>query len=82
MKITAQITDGTATVTMTRAEALVLFDFLSRFDQNQQLDIRDRAEEFVLWHVHGAFERVLVEPFAADYVKKLEAARETVRQSF
>ena len=81
MKITAKIADETATVTMTRAEALVLFEFLSRFDQDEQLDIRDKAEELVLWHVHGAFERVLAEPLAADYKKKLETARETVRQS-
>ena len=81
MKITAQITEETATIRMTRAEALVLFEFLSRFDQGQQLDIRDKAEELVLWHVHGAFERVLAEPFAADYLKRLEIARETVRQS-
>ena len=81
MKITAQITDETATVTMTRAEALVLFEFLSRFDQEDQLEIRDKAEELVLRHVQGAFERVLAEPFAADYKKRLETARETVRQS-
>lgn len=81
VKITAQITDETATITMTRSEALVLFEFLSRFDEDEQLDIRDKAEELVLWHVHGAFERVLVEPFAADYCKRLETARETVRHS-
>ena len=63
MKITAQITDETATVTMTRAEALVLFEFLSRFDRDEQLDIRDKAEELILWHVHGAFERVLAGAF-------------------
>jgi hypothetical protein len=68
-------------VTMTRAEALVLFEFLSRFDQDAQLDIRDKAEELVLWHVQGAFERVLTEPFAADYGQRLETARETVRHS-
>ncbi len=81
MRINAEITDETATITMTRAEALVLFEFLSRFDQDEQLDIRDKAEELVLWQVHGAFERVLTEHFAADYLKRVETARETVRHS-
>jgi hypothetical protein len=81
VKITAQITDETATITMTRAEALVLFEFLSRFDQDEQLDIRDKAEELVLWHVHAAFERILVEPFATDYTQRLEVARDAVRHS-
>ena len=81
MKIIAKITDETATISMTRNEALVLFEFLSRFDQDKQLDIRDKAEELVLWQVHGAFECVLTEPFAADYLKRLETARETVRHS-
>jgi hypothetical protein len=81
VKITAQTTDETATIAMTRAEALVFFEFLSRFDQDEQLDIRDKAEELVLWHIQGAFERVLAEPFAQDYREKLERAREAVRDS-
>ncbi|HYQ93083.1 MAG TPA: hypothetical protein VES89_13660 [Candidatus Competibacteraceae bacterium] len=69
------------TITMTRAEALVLFEFLARYDESEKLDIQDPAEEFALWQVHGAFERVLVEPFEADYRERLEAARETVRRA-
>ena len=81
MRITAQLTDQTATLTLTRAEALVFFEFLSRFDQDEQLDIRDKAEELVLWHLHGVFERELPELFASDYLQRLEAAREQVRHS-
>ncbi len=38
---------------------------LGAYYQDEQLDIRDKAEELVLWHLHGAFERVLVERLAA-----------------
>ena len=79
MKITAEISDTAATLTLTRAEALVFFEFLSRFDQDETLEIRNPAEELVLWHLHGAFERILIEPFAADYQLRLDEAREAVR---
>ena len=81
MRITAELTDETATLTLTRAEALVFFEFLSRFDQDEQLDIRDKAEELVLWHLHGAFERQFSEQFSPDYLQKVEAARQQVRSS-
>jgi hypothetical protein len=81
VNITAQIIGETTTINLTQAEAVVLFEFLSRFDENDQLGIYDKAEELVLRNILGAFERVLVEPFAADYLEKLEAARETVRLS-
>ena len=81
MRITAELTDETATLTLTRAEALVFFEFLSRFSQDQQLDTRDKAEELILWHLQCAFERALVEPFAPDYQSELDAARDAVRRS-
>ncbi len=31
------------TITLSREEALVLFEFLSRFSEQQQLDIRDQS---------------------------------------
>jgi hypothetical protein len=81
VRIIAEITDLAATLTLTRAEALMFFEFLSRFDSEEQLDIRDPAKNLVLWHLQGAFERTLFEAFAVDYKARLGAAREAVRCS-
>ena len=40
-------------VELDRSDALVLFDFLSRFDEGDQLRIDDPAEEYALWALHG-----------------------------
>ncbi len=60
-------------------EALVLFDFLSRFSVEDRLEIADHAENVVLWGALCQLEKVLVEPSMADYSKFLEAARQNVR---
>ena len=68
---------------MTSAEALVLFEWLHRHEaQNIRLDhlgIEDAAERAVLWHLSGALEKLLVEPFASNYTDLLAAARSEVR---
>lgn len=67
------------TLEVSGSEALVLFEFLSRFDDDEKLDIADRAEERVLWNLHGQLEKQLVEPFKGDYDRLLEQARSKVR---
>ena len=68
---------------MTSAEALVLFEWIHRHeDQDVGLDhlgLADLAERGVLWSISGALESLLVEPFQADYAEKLAAARAEVR---
>ena len=66
-------------IELSKSEALVLFEFLSRFSQGERLDIEDQAEERVLWDVQCLLERVLVEPLQPDYEVLLRAAREEVR---
>ena len=60
---------------LTKAEALVPFEWLARMDQSGTL----AAEQQVLWAVEGQLERILVEPLAADYEEALAAARRVVR---
>ncbi len=66
-------------VILSRAQALVLFEFLSRFCEKDQLDIRDPAEERVLWDILAVLESALPEPFAHDYDQQLQRARESIR---
>ena len=68
-------------ITLSRDEALVLFEFLSRFTEQQQLDIRDRAEQRVLWDILADLESALPEPLAHDYDEQLQRARESIRDT-
>jgi hypothetical protein len=67
--------DRTVCLRLTRAEALVLFEWLARVDA-----ARNRpAEDPVLWRLEGQLERTLVEPLAPNYKQAVEAARREVR---
>ncbi len=68
-------------VCLTRDEALVLFEFLARFDESQALKIVDQAEERALWNLHCLLQKQLVEPFKSDYKALLELARNRLRDS-
>jgi hypothetical protein len=67
-------------IQLSKEEAIVLFEFLSRLNDNNQDDIfKDQAEQRVLWNIEGTLEKKLVEPFRPDYVDILNRAREKVR---
>ena len=69
---------GKVTVELSSAEALVLFEFLSRFSDDEILTIEHQAEEQVLWEVHESLESFLAEPFAPNYDELLAKARAEV----
>lgn len=62
-------------------EALVLFDFLSRFSETDELKIEDQSEVRVLWNICCDLEKILVGPFLENYDELLEAARAQSRDS-
>ena len=64
---------------LTRDEALVLFELLARFDDNERLSIEDQAEKHALWNLHGLLEKQLVELFDPHYSALLDAARNRLR---
>lgn len=67
-------------IQLTKDEAIVLFDFLGRF--NKIVDPKqflDQAEERVLWNIESMLEKELSEPFLADYQEIVNKARENVR---
>ena len=67
-------------ITLTKDEALVLFEFLSRFNEKEQKGIfEDQAEEKTLWLVEGQLEKQLSEPFMTNYEDIIDNARNKVR---
>jgi len=66
--------DTASSIELTRAEALVLHDWLSRHEHTGTTP-GDDAEQNALNGLNAALERTLVEPFQADYQKTVQAAR-------
>ena len=69
------VSEEAVTLTVGRAEALVLFEMLANFYRQPVLEIGGPAERLALVRLHGALERTLVEPFMPDYRALIEAAR-------
>ncbi|MDP2562341.1 hypothetical protein [Psychrobium sp. 1_MG-2023] len=66
-------------IKLTKDEALVLFDFLSRFSNEDKLSIHDKAEERALWNLTCLFEKSLPEPFSKEWQSIIEGARNRLR---
>ncbi|MCO5258495.1 MAG: hypothetical protein M9926_17235 [Lentimicrobium sp.] len=67
-------------LTLTKDEALVLFDFLGRFNQTDHKDIfEDQSEQKTLWILEGQLEKQLVEPFKPGYNDIIKEARNKIR---
>jgi hypothetical protein len=60
-------------------EALVLFEFLSRFSDTGSLAVEDPAEEQALVRLLGLLEKRLAEPFRPDYRELVRQARDRLR---
>ncbi|MER7283174.1 hypothetical protein ABT369_52980 [Dactylosporangium sp. NPDC000244] len=69
-------------ISLTQDEALVLFEWLWRIDE--QTDrfgdlVEDEAERRALWNLTCLLERELVQPFSANYAELVEQARSRLR---
>ena len=61
-------------------EALVLFELLSRWSEDEKpLEPLDASEVYALDRVQGKLQGILVEPLQADYPAKVEKARLQLR---
>ena len=69
------MTVGRITLELSPQEAVVLFEFLSRFTDYGKLEIEDQSEERVLWNVSSLLESTLDELFAQNYDVLLAEAR-------
>lgn len=64
---------------LTDDQALVLFDWLARLDEQNAFPVEDRAEQQVLWSLHGQLEKTLTAQFRPDYDQLVQSARARVR---
>jgi hypothetical protein len=64
---------------LSREEALVLFEWLSRFNKLEQRGFEHQAEQRVLWNIEAMLESNLAEPFDPGYGEILAQARAKVR---
>lgn len=65
-------------VELTSDEALVLFEFLTRFQTQETLTIQHPAEEQSLWNLQCLLEKKLLEPWLSNYEELLQAARRSL----
>ena len=64
-------------------EALVLFELLSRYGEQENcrvLAVKEAAERNVLWTLSAALEKQLVAPFQKNYEELLSSARARVEE--
>ena len=69
------------TIELTNSEALVLFDFLARFNEHDDFLFEDAVERKVLWDIESTLEKSLIEPLRSDYRLLVKQAREEVRNN-
>lgn len=72
-------TGAPVAVELSLDQAFVLFDWLSRFNNDDSVEFDDQAEQRVLWDIEATLEKTLVEPLQDDYKTRLEQARAAVR---
>ena len=66
---------------LTTDEALVLYDWLVRFNQRDRADFADQAEARVLLDLEAMLEKTLVAPLQSNYAELLARARANVRDA-
>lgn len=62
-------------ITLSNDEALVLFEFFERCEEQAQFRVRSNAEYLALMGIASQLDKALVTPFQADYLEQLEAAQ-------
>ena len=65
-------------ITLSKDEAIVLFELLSRFSDTDRLEIVHPSENRVLWNLQASLESILVEPFSEEYSVVLQNARRSI----
>ncbi|HCY77203.1 MAG TPA: hypothetical protein DHV28_14885 [Ignavibacteriales bacterium] len=69
-------------ITFTKDEAIVLFDFLSRFSSTNKVTIEHQAENVALWNLCSLIEKEISEPFNPEYKSILEKAKENLSKGY
>ena len=62
-------------ITLSKDEALVLFEFFARFERSNEFLLRNNAEFLAFSKISGQLDRTLSEPFDPNYQTILHAAQ-------
>jgi hypothetical protein len=65
-------------ITLNPDEALVLFEWLSRVNEGEELSFEHPAEQRVLWDLEATLETKLVAPLEPNYDELLQGARDAI----
>ena len=63
---------------LTRKQALVIFEWLTELDEQEEPNYGHPAVQRVVWQIQSQLEKLLSEPFASNYKELLEEARNEV----
>lgn len=68
-------------IELDKETALVLFEFLASREEELVRSLKlEPAERTALWHLEGALERVIAEPFSSEYKTLLANARKILME--
>jgi hypothetical protein len=70
------------TITLSHDEALVLFEFFSRFDDSDDFTLRHTAEYLAFMRMSAQLDKMFVEPFDPKYKDLLRAARDRIAAGY
>ena len=68
--------------TLTKDDLVVLFEWLSKSDENEKISFTDLSELVVLHKIHASLEKELKEPFDSDYTDIFSSARNSIKKDF
>jgi hypothetical protein len=69
-------------ITMSRDEALVLFEFFSRFEETDNFTLRHNAEFLAFSRMSAQLDKALVEPFQSNYSELLHEAQNRIAAGY
>ena len=69
-------------ITLSRDEALVLFEFFARFDASHSFTLRHNAEYLAFSRISAQLDKVLVEPLRPNYAELLQSSRERIAEGY
>ena len=67
-------------INLTPDEALILFEWLTRYNESAEKPDPDEAEQRVLWNVECLLQKILVEPFDKNYDALIKQAKARLMQ--
>ena len=70
------VKNETVALTVTKAEALILFELLANFHEESSIQVRDQAERIALWNLSSLLEKSLVDLFSPNYKELLLQAKQ------